>query len=35
MDLHQELVVIDGLIVSNFSRSVFEDMRRGGVTAAN
>jgi membrane dipeptidase len=34
-DLHDELVVIDGLIVSNWSRDVFEDMRRGGLTAAN
>jgi len=34
-DLHRELVVFDGLIVSNWSRAVFEDMRRGGVTAAN
>jgi membrane dipeptidase len=34
-DLHQRSIVIDGLIVSNFDRSVFEDMRRGGITAAN
>ena len=33
--LHDQLIVIDGLNVSNFSRGVFEDMRRGGVTAAN
>ena len=33
--LHDRLIVIDGLNVSNFSRGVFEDMRRGGVTAAN
>ena len=33
--LHDKLIVIDGLNVSNFSRSVFEDMRRGGVTASN
>ena len=33
--LHRDAIVIDGLIVSNFSRSVFEDMRRGGITAAN
>src|SRR5258708_37266372 len=33
--LHDQLIVIDGLNVSNFSRSVFEDMRKGGVTAAN
>ena len=29
------MVVFDGLIVSNWSRAVFEDMKRGGVTAAN
>lgn len=34
-DLHRDLVVFDGLIVSRWSRSVFEDMRRGGLTAAN
>jgi membrane dipeptidase len=34
-ELHRDLVVFDGLIVSNWSRPVFEDMRRGGVTAAN
>lgn len=33
--LHERAVVVDGLIVSNFDRSVFEDMRRGGITAAN
>ena len=33
--LHTALTVFDGLIVSNFSRTVFEDMRRGGLTAAN
>ena len=35
VQFHDRLIVIDGLNVSNFSRSVFEDMRRGGVTAAN
>ena len=30
-----DLMIIDGLVVSNWSREVFEDMRRGGVTAAN
>ncbi len=34
-ELHDDLIVFDGLNVSNWSRSVFEDMRRGGVTAAN
>jgi membrane dipeptidase len=33
--LHDQLIVIDGLIIANFGRSVFEDMRRGGITAAN
>ena len=34
-DLHQELTVFDGLIVADFGRQVFEDMRLGGLTAAN
>jgi membrane dipeptidase len=34
-DLHADLIVIDGLIISKWSRSVFEDMRSGGLTAAN
>jgi membrane dipeptidase len=29
------MIVIDGLIISRWSRAVFEDMRRGGLTAAN
>ncbi len=33
--LHDELVVFDGLNISNWSRAVFEDMRKGGVTCAN
>jgi membrane dipeptidase len=33
--LHDEAIVIDGLIISNFSRAVFADMRAGGLTAAN
>lgn len=33
--LHEDLTVIDGLIISNWSRVVFEDMRQGGLTAAN
>ncbi len=33
--LHDDLIVFDGLIVANWSREVFADMRRGGVTAAN
>lgn len=33
--LHQSAVVIDGLVVSRWSREVFEDMHKGGLTAAN
>lgn len=33
--LHERSLVIDGLIISDFSRPVFEDMRKGGLTAAN
>jgi len=35
MSLHDSAIVIDGLIVSNWSRSVFQAMRAGGLTAAN
>lgn len=34
-ELHQNMTVIDGLIISKWSRAVLEDMRRGGLTAAN
>ena len=34
-DLHAKAIVIDGLIISDFSRAIFEDMRKGGLTAAN
>jgi membrane dipeptidase len=34
-ELHDSAVVIDGLIISDWNRQVFEDMRRGGITAAN
>ncbi len=34
-DLHRSALVIDGLNISRWSRTVFEDMQRGGVTAAN
>ncbi|MEE8434013.1 MAG: dipeptidase [bacterium] len=34
-DLHGELIVFDGLNVSNWSLSVFDDMRAGGLTCAN
>lgn len=33
--LHRDAIIFDGLIVSNWSRAVFDDMRRGGLTAAN
>ena len=33
--LHDGAVVIDGLIIANFTREVFADMRKGGLTAAN
>lgn len=33
--LHDDLVVFDGLIIADWQRSLFEDMRAGGVTAAN
>jgi hypothetical protein len=29
MTLHADSIIIDGLIISNFGRDVFEDMRRG------
>jgi membrane dipeptidase len=32
--IHDTLTVIDGLIVSKWSRAVFADMRKGGLTAA-
>jgi len=34
-DLHKDAIVFDGLIISNWSRDVFEDMHRAGITAAN
>src|SRR5262245_43565061 len=34
-ELHRDMIVIDGLIISKFSRAVFQDMRKGGLTAAN
>lgn len=35
MSVHEEAIVIDGLIVSKWSREIFQDMRRGGLSAAN
>lgn len=34
-DLHDDLIVFDGLIIANWGADIFADMRRGGVTAAN
>lgn len=34
-NLHNDAVVIDGLIIAKWDRALFEDMRRGGLTAAN
>lgn len=34
-DLHDDAIIIDGLEICNWNRSVFEDMRRGGLTAVN
>ncbi len=33
--LHDNSIIIDGLNISKFEHSVFEDMRKGGVTAVN
>jgi membrane dipeptidase len=33
--LHDSLTVVDGLVISKWSRAVFADMRKGGLTAAN
>src|SRR5580658_3163679 len=35
MSLHTQSLVIDGLIISKWDRSVFEDMHKGGLAAAN
>ena len=32
---HKDLIIVDGLIISNWNRKVFEDMHKGGITAAN
>ena len=34
-DLHNDAIIVDGLIVADWSREIFEDMRAGGLTAAN
>jgi membrane dipeptidase len=33
--LHRDAIIIDGLMISKWSRSVFEHMHRGGLTAIN
>ena len=33
--LHDDMIVIDGLIIADWSPAIFRDMRRGGLTAAN
>ena len=33
--LHDDAIVIDGLIIAKWGRDLLEDMRRGGLTAAN
>lgn len=33
--LHDSLIIIDGLIISKWSRAIFADMRKGGLTAVN
>ena len=33
--LHDDLIVFDGLIISNWGGDVFDAMRKGGLTAAN
>lgn len=32
---YHDAIVIDGLVITRFSRAIFEDMRKGGITAAN
>lgn len=34
-ELHDSAIVIDGLVIAKWDRELFEDMRRGGLTAAN
>ncbi|WP_136068873.1 dipeptidase [Modicisalibacter radicis] len=34
-ELHDDATVIDGLIIAKWNRELLEDMRRGGLTAAN
>lgn len=34
-ELHRDSIVIDGLIIAKWGRELFEDMHKGGLTAAN
>jgi len=34
-DLHDDAIVIDGLVIAKWERALFQDMREGGLTAAN
>ena len=34
-NLHDDLIVIDGLVIAKWDRELFEDMRKGGLTAAS
>ncbi|MBS9404748.1 dipeptidase [Halomonas sp. TRM85114] len=34
-ELHDDAIVIDGLIIAKWNRELLEDMQRGGLTAAN
>ncbi len=34
-DLHDDSIVIDGLVIAKWDRALFQDMRKGGITAAN
>jgi len=34
-ELHNDAIIIDGLIIAKWERALFEDMRKGGLTAAN
>lgn len=33
--LHEDSIIIDGLVIAKWDRELFEDMRKGGLTAAN
>lgn len=33
--LHQDAYIFDGLVIAKWNRELFEDMRKGGLTAAN